>query len=395
MELEQPSERADVTTPADPSHPDAGDLIKQMVEAGEWPEPDLLERIVAAGDAAVEPLLEVLHTRPRGWPDEAPLVFASGLISELKPPGAFRELVAVARDYLNETSQEAGDALARFGPEGLDALLGLIEDPAIVGFQRAALIDCAKEAARDDTEQRARVATVLRQLFAGIIQEVNAAETFEDELLQNEPEEEHPLDEPLQDIHGEPIEELEDEDLLDHHDEKSLIDNVANEESTGESKLEARWREEAENETVTEQTLAFLASDLCSLADPLARELIDSAFEQELIDTQVIDPDDVTESYNRGPRSYRPRESWLTEYRQTYKENLEREERLAAMTPVEFPSRTSYPSFERTAPPPPRPPVQPIEPIRKSGPKIGRNDPCWCGSGKKYKKCHLGKAGPS
>ena len=21
--------------------------------------------------------------------------------------------------------------------------------------------------------------------------------------------------------------------------------------------------------------------------------------------------------------------------------------------------------------------------------KIGRNDPCWCGSGKKYKSCHL------
>jgi uncharacterized protein YecA (UPF0149 family) len=21
--------------------------------------------------------------------------------------------------------------------------------------------------------------------------------------------------------------------------------------------------------------------------------------------------------------------------------------------------------------------------------KIGRNEPCWCGSGKKYKKCHL------
>ncbi|MDR7485635.1 MAG: preprotein translocase subunit SecA [Armatimonadota bacterium] len=25
---------------------------------------------------------------------------------------------------------------------------------------------------------------------------------------------------------------------------------------------------------------------------------------------------------------------------------------------------------------------------RSQGPKIGRNDPCWCGSGKKYKKCH-------
>ena len=27
-----------------------------------------------------------------------------------------------------------------------------------------------------------------------------------------------------------------------------------------------------------------------------------------------------------------------------------------------------------------------VEPIR-TGPKIGRNDPCPCGSGKKYKKC--------
>jgi uncharacterized protein YecA (UPF0149 family) len=23
------------------------------------------------------------------------------------------------------------------------------------------------------------------------------------------------------------------------------------------------------------------------------------------------------------------------------------------------------------------------------GKKPGRNEPCWCGSGKKYKKCHL------
>ncbi|MBU0552078.1 preprotein translocase subunit SecA [Myxococcota bacterium] len=27
--------------------------------------------------------------------------------------------------------------------------------------------------------------------------------------------------------------------------------------------------------------------------------------------------------------------------------------------------------------------------VRRSRPKIGRNDPCWCGSGKKYKKCHM------
>jgi hypothetical protein len=29
------------------------------------------------------------------------------------------------------------------------------------------------------------------------------------------------------------------------------------------------------------------------------------------------------------------------------------------------------------------------EPFERAEPKLGRNDPCWCGSGKKYKKCHL------
>jgi hypothetical protein len=30
-------------------------------------------------------------------------------------------------------------------------------------------------------------------------------------------------------------------------------------------------------------------------------------------------------------------------------------------------------------------------PVPAAGPggvKLGRNDPCWCGSGKKYKRCH-------
>ena len=36
-----------------------------------------------------------------------------------------------------------------------------------------------------------------------------------------------------------------------------------------------------------------------------------------------------------------------------------------------------------------RPPAQRvIDPQRREGPKIGRNDPCPCGSGLKFKKCH-------
>ena len=30
----------------------------------------------------------------------------------------------------------------------------------------------------------------------------------------------------------------------------------------------------------------------------------------------------------------------------------------------------------------------PVQTVRRDEPKVGRNDPCPCGSGKKYKKCH-------
>lgn len=36
-------------------------------------------------------------------------------------------------------------------------------------------------------------------------------------------------------------------------------------------------------------------------------------------------------------------------------------------------------------------PDAPVEQVKKKGQDVGRNDPCPCGSGKKYKKC-CGKA---
>jgi preprotein translocase subunit SecA len=32
-----------------------------------------------------------------------------------------------------------------------------------------------------------------------------------------------------------------------------------------------------------------------------------------------------------------------------------------------------------------------VKTIRRASPKIGRNDPCPCGSGKKYKKCCMSR----
>jgi hypothetical protein len=34
----------------------------------------------------------------------------------------------------------------------------------------------------------------------------------------------------------------------------------------------------------------------------------------------------------------------------------------------------------------------PVKTVRRDEPKVGRNDPCPCGSGKKYKKCHGAQA---
>jgi preprotein translocase subunit SecA len=32
--------------------------------------------------------------------------------------------------------------------------------------------------------------------------------------------------------------------------------------------------------------------------------------------------------------------------------------------------------------------AEPVQPYTRATEKIGRNDPCWCGSGKKFKHCH-------
>jgi hypothetical protein len=43
----------------------------------------------------------------------------------------------------------------------------------------------------------------------------------------------------------------------------------------------------------------------------------------------------------------------------------------------------------RLASPTPQPPPAAARRAPSAGPRAGRNDPCPCGSGKKYKKCHL------
>ncbi len=51
--------------------------------------------------------------------------------------------------------------------------------------------------------------------------------------------------------------------------------------------------------------------------------------------------------------------------------------------------RTPHPPFDWPDLSEPAPPTQAKREPRRADKKPGRNDPCWCGSGKKYKYCHL------
>jgi hypothetical protein len=140
-------------------------------------------------------------------------------------------------------------------------------------------------------------------------------------------------------------------------------------------------REEAVQEDIQMATL--LVSDLADLADPLARALIDEAFQAEMVDGWIIAPEDVEEAYRRGGSTIESEPGrWLTEYEAAYEEHLARQSRRIeheARGPI---GRSLGSELASIIPPY-------VATVRNTTARPGRNDPCHCGSGKKYKKCHL------
>ena len=59
---------------------------------------------------------------------------------------------------------------------------------------------------------------------------------------------------------------------------------------------------------------------------------------------------------------------------------------LIEAQPAPEPPRPSAPQPDPRLRPPPTP--EPVAPYVREAPKVGRNDPCPCGSGKKFKQCH-------
>jgi hypothetical protein len=270
---------------------DVNDLIQQLVVAGEWPAPDLLQAIIDQGEAAVAPLIAILDDK-----DSVAHEYAAQLLVSLNAKQAIPAIARLFYWYEFDILELYAEVLGAYGAAALDAALGLVADPQLDWYQHAMASEAAKQAAGSDPVLQARVAAVLREQLASLIPR---AATFTD----------------------------------DDYD-----------------------------------AVGWLISDLADLADPEARALIDAAFEAEIVESSIIDRGDVERIYRRREPPRPGLGDWLAHYRSIYtahQADLKREARQAA-----------------------QPQPRPVTPS-KSTPKPGRNDPCWCGSGKKYKQCHL------
>ena len=393
---------SDPTESASKESRNATFLVRQLVEAGEWPAPELMEQIVNAGDEAVEPLLALLRAKPSD--DDAPysLSHAVGLLSVLRPPEAIAELVKVVEHYHDELCGNAADALAEFGTAGFDVLISLCSSASMKGYQRVFVFDAAVYAAGADPARKARLAECLRPILD------DAMARAREEIQRVGSLEMHPPDDDFID-EDEEFDELDDEELLDEFDEPdddSITDIMADEENelTAESDEHAYSEPDDfeagdvdEDNVVVEPYIAeevgILVGALATLADPLAHGTIMTAFREGLIDETITEQKFVEKHYAGAGESTgddEPDLNWVQGYRLDYEATMELMSRPLPRQQVVRPKYRYEDRYDEGEPPPDTPATIPI---RNTQAKLGRNDPCWCGSGKKFKKCHLGKDG--
>lgn len=281
--------------------------VAKLVSDWDWPDPAILEDILALGTDAV-PVIDELLTPERleaAQTDEQAdtiVYYAMELLAALETPSAIPVFVNAYRHISDEMVEGMEQALLRLGPEAINPLLSVATDPALTWYGRALAANGAVHEAQQDPARREQVGEGLLALVAGYVARP----------------------EPLTD------------------EEKDMV--------------------------------ATLVSDLTDLVYAPAYPVIQAAFDADRVlsapqggfDIPIITREGFEKAYQEEshPRDWTPK-PFLEEYRARRQRHLETEARLKLL--------------DQETPP------QPIV----LGAKMGRNDLCWCGSGQKYKKCHL------
>jgi hypothetical protein len=406
----------DSGAPNDEAPADPRALVDQMVAAGDWPDPALLQQIVDTGDVAVEPLFSIVRTVHSKQYDPGPVSHAIGLLSILQPAAAIPELVAVIKQHAEPVLPDAAYALSRFGVPGFDALLDLCRDPSVMAYERCDMYGAITNAAGADPILRSRVAEFMRTSLEELMPKAR------EERMQNPPDDDDDeidersvlfsvydfdddsfADDSIDDEEPDDDEDLDDEDL----DDEDLDDELSGEES--DPNVDALIESEDEADDLAEiactpdEEIGFLIAELSYVADPLSVDLIETAFREKLVSREIVSKGYVDKKYKAAEEVVEAEdvveagaeENWLSNYRFDYEgyledaadEALKRSRRSDRFAMPRQNRDDDYPDDETE-------PSPVTSTIRNTGPKLGRNDPCWCGSGKKYKKCHHGKDAP-
>lgn len=273
-------------------------LVNRLIDAGAWPDPQLLEDILAQGDAAVLPLINFVRQEDHRWPEDesiGPLDFTVNLLCSLGAVEAIPDLIGLFEIYDDDMLDDWSARIGSLGPGVVTPALTVAANRDLWWFQRAMAAEAAMMAAGDDPVLRTRIGEVLRAELADYVE--HAATLTENDYCM----------------------------------------------------------------------ASSLVTDLASLAYETAHALIHQAYDLDIVYADWIDEATVDDLYAQGgepPRS--TRENWLQEYKDQYKKR--------GLTP---------PSAVEALLKPAKP-----MPVRSLNP-LGRNEPCWCGSGKKYKNCHM------
>jgi len=281
--------------------------IAKLVKNWNWPDPAILEDILALGEEAVPALAELLTPEllAAARIDDAAntlVYYCVALLGETKDAAAIPVLAGLYSHLTEDDGliETLSDTLFLLGPSAIGPLLKVVADDSLPYYPRMQAGAKAVNLAGRDLLRRAQIAAVLRPL--------------------------------LSDYMARPGTLSEDERMM----------------------------------------IAILVSNLAEIADIPARPLIEAAFDagrvggdlhfgNGLPDMPYTTREDVAELFRQGGNEiFRPPEPFLERYREDRRKHL-------------------------AAPPPPA--AEPQTAIFT--PRLGRNDPCWCGSGKKYKKCHL------
>jgi hypothetical protein len=144
-------------------------LIDHMVATGGWPEPGLLQSILEQGEAAVPPLLEVVHREATDWPEVETLRRACLLLGSLEATSAIPALIELFYRYDDDLLEDIYRALAMLGAEAVEPALAVVRDGLLGWYPRAMAANAAIEASSQEPALRARLTAALRELLAGYI----------------------------------------------------------------------------------------------------------------------------------------------------------------------------------------------------------------------------------